>query len=118
MKNPKSFVDCCVVTITCYFAGAILGMGLQNLALLTLMLVGIYPVVCMACGVICGMKNGFSLYYPLFAAASFLLPMFIFFDMSMLPFVMVYGLTALVGVGLGHFIENNRSKKKPGGRLR
>ena len=66
MKDPKVLIDVSIITMTAFLGVPILVLGLQNITLIALTLYLIFPVLCLSCGVYCGSKNGFQLYYPVF----------------------------------------------------
>ena len=72
MKDPKVLIDVSIITMTAFLGVPILVLGLQNITLIALTLYLIFPVLCLSCGVYCGSKNGFQLYYPVLSGILFL----------------------------------------------
>lgn len=66
MKNPKTLVDCCIITLTAFLAVPIIGIPFGRdgiLAFTSFSLFIIFPILCLGCGIVCGRKNGLQLYY-------------------------------------------------------
>lgn len=118
MKNVKTLIDCCFITLTVYIAIPIIGFLFQNELYLSTSLLLIFPIACLCCGIFCGLRNGFQVYYPV-AAAMLLLPSMIFFyDLSIWPLMLLYFAAATVGVVVGSFVDRRSSGRRFNGRLR
>lgn len=118
MKDPKALIDASILTMTVFLGVPILVLGLQNITLIALTLYLIFPVLCLSCGVYCGVKNGFQLYYPLLSGALFLLSMMLFFDWSIWMLPIIYVILSMLGVAVGSFYKNSTSGRRSNGRLR
>lgn len=121
MKNPKTLVDCCIITVTAYLAVPIIGIPFMlsgSFTFTTVSLFAIFPLLCLSCGVVCGRKNGLQLFYPALAGVLFLPSLFLFYDTSIWSFVIIYIFTAFIGVAIGSFIQKNNSGRRSNGRLK
>lgn len=118
MKDPKVLIDVSIITMTAFLGVPILVLGLQNITLIALTLYLIFPVLCLSCGVYCGSKNGFQLYYPVLSGILFLPSLLLFFDWNIWMFPIIYVVLSLLGVAVGSFYRNNNSGRQSNGRLR
>ncbi|WP_296626734.1 hypothetical protein [uncultured Negativibacillus sp.] len=118
MKNPKAVIDCCFITLTIYIAIPIIGLLFPNNLYLSTSLLLIFPIACLCCGIYCGLKSGFQLYYSLFAALLFLPSMYFFYDMSIWPMLVLYFSAATISCAVGYFVAKKRSGRRSNGRLK
>lgn len=67
---------------------------------MTVMLL-IIPLICFICSIICGIKNAFNLLYIIMVMLLFVPTIFIFYNSSASVYVLIYGIIALIGNGIG-----------------
>ncbi len=73
-----------------------------------LMLLVVIPLVCFFCSVLFGIKNPFSLLYPLFVAVLFAPTIFIYYNYTAWVYIVGYGLVALAGSAIGKLFYNSK----------
>lgn len=73
-----------------------------------LMLLVVIPLVCFSCSVLFGIKNPFSLLYPLIVAVLFAPTIFIYYNYTAWVYIVGYGLVALAGSAIGKLFYNSK----------
>lgn len=82
-----------------------------DISLFILLLFLIYPGNALICGLIYGIKHGFSLFLILFTAILFVPAMFIFFNSSAWVYMIPYTLLTFIGLLIGTLIHKKRNGK-------
>ena len=90
---------------------------MQDTEPMVVMLLILFPLLCLASGIIYGIFNGFEVLYPLVVALLFAPTLFIFYNLTAWIYVAVYFLVALIGVSIG-FVVNKIKNRKPSRRKR
>lgn len=75
------------------------GSGMMDDEIILLFL--IFPFVCLITSGIYGVKNGFSLMFPILVGLLFLSTIFVFYNSTALIYVAVYSVISIIGCGLG-----------------
>jgi len=76
-----------------------------------LMLMGITPIVTIILSLLYSYKNGVDPIMPIFCAVLFAPTIFIYYNMSAWPYMIVYAVLSLMGEGMGRLFASIRSMK-------
>lgn len=76
------------------------------------MLLILIPFICLVCSFVYGAKRGFSIFWPLAVAILFVPTIFIFYNPSAWIYALGYGITALIGNGLGALLHRQVNRKR------
>ncbi|MEK6454747.1 hypothetical protein [Caldifermentibacillus hisashii] len=65
------------------------------------MLLVVIPCICFICSFVYGMKNSFHPFYTIVVAILFVPSIFIFYNITAWIYIVIYGITALIGNLIG-----------------
>lgn len=88
-----------------FFAFYLLPYFIKDTGMAMLTLVIFIPTICFIAALICGIKNGFTIYYPLLTALLFIPTVFIYYNTSAWIYIVSYGITALLGNCIGQLFN-------------
>ena len=66
-----------------------------------LLMLCVMPLTALACGVICGVRQGFGILLPLVAMVLFAPTVFIYYNVTAWVYIPVYGVIVFAGLGVG-----------------
>lgn len=100
--KPKPMLPYLLVNIVTFYA---LPLAIKDTGrAMAIMLLGI-PLICLLTAILCGMKNGFCLLYPIIIAILFTPTIFIFYNSTASIYIVGYGVIALFGNSIGKYIK-------------
>lgn len=76
-----------------------------------LILLILFPLVCLVSAIVYGIKYSFSLMYSILVMALFIPTIYIYYNETASFYIVVYGVISLVGNLIGSFIRKIYSKK-------
>lgn len=79
----------------------VLPLLIQDTGAAMMILLVIIPLLCLVCSITYGIKQGFHLLYAAMAALLFIPSIFIYYNTSAWVYVLIYGVVALIGNGIG-----------------
>ncbi|MEG1427848.1 MAG: hypothetical protein RSC76_09190, partial [Oscillospiraceae bacterium] len=88
----------------------ILPFSLQISGLQFLLLLAVLPTALLIGSGVWGFFYGFDIICPLIAGLLFVFPVYLFMNDSALIYMLVYGLIALAGIGIGSIIQKSLHK--------
>jgi len=109
MKNLKSMLPFWIIMILVFY---ILPFAILNTGMAMLVLLIAVPLVCFVCGLLFGIKNGFSLIFSLVIAILFIPALFIFYNATAWVYVIACFIIPLTGNLIGTFVFNKNNKSQ------
>jgi hypothetical protein len=86
------------VAAACYYILPLFGKDTGSFMLILLVAV---PVICFVSGLLYGIKHGFCLYFGFFSGSLFIPSIFLYYNNTAWPYIIIYGLASLLGNFLG-----------------
>jgi len=74
---------------------------IQNTGTAMVLLLVVVPLLCLICSIVYGIKQGFHLLYAVMAALLFVPSIFVYYNTSAWVYILIYGVVALIGNGIG-----------------
>jgi len=108
MKNLKSMLPFWIIILLGFYA---LPFAIQNTGSAMLVLLIAVPLICFVCGLLFGIKNGFSLIFSLVIAILFIPAIFIFYNATAWIYIVAYFFIPFVGNLIGMVFTNKGNYK-------